>query len=85
MLDLKYSASRLKAKKIKNRNKYFGQKEPTEFLESKDYIPVNKYDVPFPNKLTNSEYDTIIENKDELLSYGQLITFSDEKINRSTI
>ena len=70
--------------KIKNRNKYFGQKEPTEFLESKDYIPVNKYDVPFPNKLTNSEYDTIIENKDKLLSYGQLITFSDEKINRST-
>ena len=70
--------------KIRNRNKYFGQKEPTEFLESKDYFPGNKYEVPIPNKLTNSEYDTIIKNKEELLSYGQLITFSDEKIIRTT-
>ena len=37
--------------KIKNRNKYFGQKEPTAFLDSKEYNPSNIYQTPDRNKL----------------------------------
>ena len=69
--------------KLKNKSKYFGQKEPTDFLDSKEYFPSNKYIVPAPRKLTMEEYDAIEEKKDQLLSYGQEIKYSDNKIIRS--
>ena len=69
--------------KLKNKAKYFGQKEPTDFLDSNEYFPSNKYIVPAPRKLTPEEYDAIEEKKDELLSYGQEISYSEEKILRT--
>ena len=66
--------------KIKNKNKYFGQKEPTDFLDSKEYFPSNKYIVPGPRKLTKEEYDAIERKKDELLTYGQSVIYSEEKL-----
>ena len=60
--------------KIKNKQKYFGSKENTDFLDSKDYQPSNKYAVPFPRELTDIEKALILEKKDKLLGYGQLIS-----------
>ena len=68
--------------KIKNKSKYFGQKESTDFLDSNEYFPSNKYIVPGPRKITPEEYDAIEEKKDELLTFGQQISYSDEKIIR---
>ena len=59
--------------KIKNRQKYFS-KESTDFLDSKEYKPSNKYIVPIPRKLTNEEISTIKEKKELLLNFGQEIT-----------
>ena len=59
--------------KLKNKQKYFGSKDNTEFLDSKEYKPSNKYVVPAPRKLTNEE-ESVIKSKKELLgSYGQII------------
>ena len=69
--------------KLKNKSKYFGQKEPTDFLDSKEYFPSNKYIVPGPRPLTKEEYDTIQGKKDQLLTYGQSISYSDVKIMRT--
>ena len=69
--------------KIKNKNKYFGQKELTDFLDSKEYFPSNKYMVPAPRKLTKEECDIIEEKKDQLLSYGQSIDYTKEKISKN--
>ena len=57
--------------KIKNRNKYFGKEEPTDFLDSKEYTPSNKYLTPERRPLVKVEIDTIIKKKKELLTYGQ--------------
>ena len=70
--------------KIKNKTKYFGQKENTDFLDSKDYAPSNKYIVPAPRSLTENEYDAINNKKEQLLLYGQNIKYSDEKLIRSS-
>ena len=69
--------------KLKNKSKIFGQKEPTDFLDSKEYFCSNKYVVPAPRKLTVTEYDAVNSKKDQLLSYGQTITYSEEKLKRS--
>ena len=68
--------------KIKNKSKIFGQKESTDFLDSNDYSPVNKYIVPAPRALTADEYDLINNKKEQLLLNGQIIKYSEEKIKR---
>ena len=68
--------------KIKNKSKIFGQKESTDFLDSNDYSPSNKYIVPAPRVLTIDEYDAINDKKKELLLYGQKIKYSEEKLKR---
>ena len=52
------------------------------FLDSNDYSPVNKYIVPAPRALTADEYELINNKKEQLLSYGQIIKYSEEKIRR---
>ena len=59
--------------KIRNRQKIFGAKESTDFLDSKEYKLSNKYIVPMPRKLTNNEISEIKLKKEILLNYGQNI------------
>jgi hypothetical protein len=65
--------------KIKNKQKYFGSKENTEFLDSTEYKPSNKYVVPAPRKLTNEEISVIKNKKDLLEKLGQIIIDNEEK------
>ena len=66
--------------KIKNKQKYFGAKESTDFLDSHEYKPSNKYIVPIPRKLTNEEITNIKKVKETLLSFGQNIDDKEEII-----
>jgi len=59
--------------KIRNKQKYFGSKESTDFLRSEAYDPSNFYEVPFPRALTSKEISIIHEKKDTLLNFGQYI------------
>ena len=70
--------------KIKNKQRYFGSKENTDFLESNDYQPSNKYAVPLPRELTDIEKITVIENKNKLLGFGQKISTSNENNDKET-
>jgi len=70
--------------KIKNKQKYFGSKENTDFLDSKEYEPINKYVVPLPRELSDIEKEAILEKKNKLLSYGQLISTSSDNTNQKT-
>ena len=64
--------------KIRNRQKYFGAKESTDFLDSQEYKLSNKYIVPAPRKLTNNEISEINLKKEILLNYGQNINNNDK-------
>ena len=66
--------------KLKNKQKYFGAKENTDFLDSHDYTPSNKYIVPIPRKLTNEEITNVKKVKSTLLDFGQNIDDKDEII-----
>jgi hypothetical protein len=68
--------------KIKNKQKYFGSKENTDFLDSKEYQPINIYVVPLPRELTEKEKIAILEKKNKLLGYGQLISTSNNDNNQ---
>ena len=68
--------------KIKNKQKYFGSKENTEFLDSKEYEPSNIYAVPLPRELTDLETTVVLDKKDKLLGYGQLISISNNNNNK---
>ena len=64
--------------RIRNRQKYFGAKENTDFLNSDEYNLSNKYIVPMPRKLTNEEISAINSKKDLLLNFGQKIKNNDD-------
>jgi hypothetical protein len=59
--------------KVKNKQKIFGAKESTDFLDSQEYKPSNKYEVPIPRKITNEEASSVKEKRELLLNFGQEI------------
>ena len=62
--------------KSKSKGKFFllGGDHPTDFLDSKEYSPSNKYVVPKPRELTIEEIQLLEEQKDTLHNLGQIIT-----------
>ena len=68
--------------KIKNKNKFFG-KEPTDFLDSRDYMKKNRYIVPKPRELTENEKQFINNHIEQLIEKGQIISnnYSEKKDN----
>ena len=67
---------------VNETNMKLKKKNSNYFLDSNDYSPVNKYIVPAPRALTMDEYDLINNKKEQLLLYGQIIKYSEEKIRR---
>ena len=70
--------------KIKNKNKYFGQKEPTDFLDSNEYCVLNKYITPTSLQLVLNEINLIEEKKKELLTFGQEFNITDDILFKSS-
>ena len=61
--------------KSKNKGKFFfASDERTDFLNSNEYNPSNKYVVPKPRELTVEEIELLEEQKDTLQNLGQIIT-----------
>ena len=67
--------------KIKNKNKFFGKDDPTEFLDCEEYKRTNKYIVPNPRELTEFEKKNIKAKKEKLSTKGQIISFNNKGKN----
>ena len=62
--------------KIKNKAKFFSKNPTIDFTNSLEYTKNNKYSVPPPRDITESEKNYIIKNKDNLIKKGQIINIS---------